>query len=108
MTNFFFYVCNSNSTFYHVVASVQFNQSIYYVDESDGKAQAVLVLSNPSSSVVTVEIIANSITAMGKQINDLSSKELRIKFFQMILIIILVHTMLNFLLDQLLLHLASC
>ena len=79
VTVLFYYVHNNNNTFYHVVANVHFNQSIYYANESDGKAQAVLVLSNPSSSVVTVEIIANSATAMGKQVNDLISKELDIK-----------------------------
>ena len=51
----------------YVVAAVYFNQSTYYVDEDDGQVQAVLVLSNPSSTDLTVEIADSSNTAMGKK-----------------------------------------
>ena len=43
-----------------------FNQSTYSVDEDDGPAQPVLVLSNPSSTVITVQVRSNDITATGE------------------------------------------
>ncbi|XP_065912235.1 neural cell adhesion molecule 1-like [Dysidea avara] len=44
---------------------VSFNQSTYSVDEDDGPAQPVLVLSNPSSTDITVQVRSNDITATG-------------------------------------------
>ena len=102
-----FILCNNNSTFYHVVTDVYFNQSTYYVNENDEEVQAVLALSNPSSSNVTVEIIVNSITAVGKQIIAFVLCSYILKFLQMLMIMILVHTLLSFPLDQLLFHLVS-
>ena len=46
--------------------SISFNQSIYSVDEDDGPAQPVLVLSNPSSTDITVQVRNNDITATGE------------------------------------------
>ena len=46
--------------------SVSFNQSTYSVDEDDGPAQPVLVLSNPSSTDITVHVRSNDITATGE------------------------------------------
>jgi len=44
---------------------VSFDQSSYSVDEDNGPAQPVLVLSNPSSINITVEVGDINITAMG-------------------------------------------
>ena len=40
-----------------VAPSVSFNQSAYSVSKGDGLVQLVLVLSNPSSIDITVEVI---------------------------------------------------
>ena len=39
---------------------------MYYVNENDGPAQPVLVLSNPSSTDITVQVRSNDITATGE------------------------------------------
>jgi len=49
----------------HVVA-VSFNQSTYSIDEDEGPAQPVLVLSNPLSTDITVQVTSNDITATGE------------------------------------------
>ena len=46
-----------------------FNQSMYNVDEDNGPAQLVLVLSNPSSSDITVQVITEDGSATGKYCN---------------------------------------
>ena len=43
-----------------------FNQSTYSVDEDDGPAQPVLVLSDPSSTNITVQVRDNAVTATSK------------------------------------------
>ena len=45
-------------TFSHVdiTITITFNQSTYNVNEDDGPAQPVLVLSNPSSTNITVQV----------------------------------------------------
>ncbi|XP_065894203.1 uncharacterized protein [Dysidea avara] len=45
--------------------SVSFNQSTYTVNEDEGPAQPVLVLSNPSSSDITVVVISSDGSATG-------------------------------------------
>jgi len=51
---------------YHlIVATVSFEQSSYKVNEYDGIVELVLVLSNPSSTDITVKVIDNGITATG-------------------------------------------
>jgi len=45
---------------------VSFNQSIYTIGEGDGSVQPVLLLSNPSSAVITVEVFSTDINALGK------------------------------------------
>lgn len=47
-------------------ATVSFNQSMYSVDEDDGEIQVVLVLSNPSTADIIVQVVDNSSTAIGK------------------------------------------
>ena len=46
--------------------SVSFSQATYSVDENNGPAQPVLVLSNPSSTDITVQVRSNNITAAGE------------------------------------------
>ena len=48
-----------------VDATVSFNQSIYNVDEDSEQAQPVILLSNPSSTDITVQVTDNSTTATG-------------------------------------------
>ena len=43
-----------------------FSQSTYSVDEDDGPAQPVLVLSNPSSSTITVQVTNTDGSATGE------------------------------------------
>ena len=55
--------------FYVLATTVMFNQSMYNVDEDDGPAQLILVLSNPSSSDITVQVITEDGSATGKYCN---------------------------------------
>ena len=48
---------------------VMFNQSMYNVDEDTGPAQLVLVLSNPSSSDITVHVVTEYGSATGEYCN---------------------------------------
>ena len=51
-------------TYYSFVAiTVTFDETTYSVDEDDGPAQPVLVLSNPSSTEITVQVSDTSGTA---------------------------------------------
>ena len=49
-----------------LVSTVSFSQSTYSVNENDGSAQPVLVLSNPSSTDITVRVRDNSNIATGE------------------------------------------
>ena len=51
---------------YLLVATISFDQLSYKVSETDGEVQGVLVLSNPSSTDITIEIVNMNIDAMGK------------------------------------------
>ena len=51
----------------YVVITVAFNQSTYSVNESSGPVQPVLVLSNPSTVNISVQLMNNDNTAIGKQ-----------------------------------------
>ena len=50
---------------YHTAATVSFNQSVYSVNENEGPVEPVIVLSNPSSTDVTVQIRERSGNATG-------------------------------------------
>ena len=50
---------------YHTAATVSFNQSMYIVIENEGPVQPVIVLSNPSSTDVTVQVTDGGGTATG-------------------------------------------
>ena len=49
-----------------IVPTVSFNQSTYSVNEDDGPAQPVLVLSNPSTTDITVQVSTSDGNATGK------------------------------------------
>ena len=52
---------------YHLLATtVMFSEIIYSVNENTGPAQPVLVLSNPSSSNITVEVLSSDGSATGE------------------------------------------
>ena len=51
---------------YVLATAVMFNQSMYNVDEDAGAAQLVLVLTNPSSSDITVQVITEDGSATGE------------------------------------------
>lgn len=55
-----------------LVGTVTFNQTTYNVSEKS-TAQIVLILSNPSSSEVTVEVFNTNKTAFGKAHADVIS-----------------------------------
>ena len=49
-----------------LATTVNFSHSAYSVNEDSGSVQPVLVLSNPSSTDITVEVFDTNITALGK------------------------------------------
>ena len=49
-----------------VVPSVKFIKTKYKVNEDDGPAQPVLVLSNPSSTDITISVFSTNRSATGK------------------------------------------
>ena len=51
---------------FFVAITVSFSQSTYSVDEDDGLVQPVLVLSNPSSTVITLKVKSKDIIATGE------------------------------------------
>ena len=51
-----------------LVATVSFEQQTYNVNEADEKVEPVLVLSNPSSTVITIEVSSTDGLATGKQL----------------------------------------
>ena len=58
--------------FYILATIVMFNQLMYNVDEDAGPAQLVLVLSNPSSSDITVQVITEDGSATGECCSSIS------------------------------------
>ena len=52
---------------YLTVATVSFNESAYSVNENEGSVQPVVVLSNPSSTDVIVQVTDEGNTATGYQ-----------------------------------------
>jgi len=55
---------------YTLVCIVSFEQAAYSVNEDAGPVQLVLVLSNPSSTDVTVELLSTDGTAIGKFVTN--------------------------------------
>ena len=56
------------ANFYLTAATVSFAQLTYNVNEDDEIVEPVLVLSNPSSSVITVQVFSTDGSATGKQL----------------------------------------
>ena len=50
---------------YHTAATVSFSQSVYTINENEGPVEPVIVLSNPSSTDVTVQVTDGGGTATG-------------------------------------------
>ena len=53
-------------TQFTIAPTTNFNQSTYNVNEDDGPAQPVLVLSNPSSTDITISVFSTDGSAIGK------------------------------------------
>ena len=49
-----------------LVVIINFDELTYNVDERSGMAQVALVLSNPLSSDLTIEVTTTDVTALGK------------------------------------------
>ena len=76
---------------------------MYNVNEGDEVVQPELILSNPSSSVITVQVNDNGTTATGK-LDQHSQQHITIMALQKVMIIILDHTWLSSLLDRPMVH----
>ena len=50
----------------NLAPTLKFNQPTYNVNEDDGPAQPVLVLSNPSSTDITISVFSTDGSATGK------------------------------------------
>ena len=85
---------------YNPGSAVRFNESMYRVIEDDELVQPALVLNNPSSSAVTVQVNDDSITATGELINIMSHK-ITLMVLQKVMIMILDHILLTSLLEPL-------
>ena len=51
-----------------IVATVNFSQSLYSVDENGGSVEIVMILSNPSPSDITVQVLNTEGSATGKSV----------------------------------------
>ena len=56
---------------YYIDTTVSFNQSRYSINENDGQARPVLVLTNPSSNEITVQVFSSDVTATGEHLTSL-------------------------------------
>ena len=54
----------------YIAPTVMFEQQIYSVDEDDGLAPPALILSNPSSTDITVQVFSTSVSATGEYYID--------------------------------------
>ena len=77
-----------------IAITVTFNQSTYSVDEDNGLVQPVLILSNPSSTDITVQVITDDNTATGEWTNiALTNNMVIVIILQKKMIMILDHMM---------------
>ena len=63
------FLLNLKNLFYcyvYVATTVKFSQSAFNVNEDSGQVQPMLVLSNPASTNITVEVFNVNVTAVGK------------------------------------------
>ena len=61
-------ICSYYAYVHLIDPTVSFEQQSYAVNENNGKVEPVLVLSNPSSSVITVQVFSTDGSATGKQL----------------------------------------
>ena len=66
MQVFCLYVYDVKCVILYIVTAVFFNQSTYSFMENDRTAEFILILSKPSSKDITVEVVNNDITAVGR------------------------------------------
>ena len=52
--------------FVYVAATISFNQSSYSIEENDGPVQIGIILSNPSSTDIMIEVLNIHEPATGK------------------------------------------
>ena len=85
--------------FYCVAIAIMFEKTTYSIDEDAGLVQPRLVLTNPSSTDISVQISVSSSdgSASGKYCKQWSNRI--INMLQEVLIMILDHTLSHFLLD---------
>jgi len=77
----------------HIAPTVIFNQSTYNVIEDDGPVQPVLVLSNPSSTDITISVFSNDESATGKDTLLPSTLKIPVYNLQEVMTTVLEHTM---------------
>jgi len=68
-------MCNDNNNL--LAATVTFERTAYSVNEGDGPAQPVLVLSNPSSTNITVQVRDTKNTATSEWSNIITKINIR-------------------------------
>ena len=49
-----------------IAIMINFSQPVYSIDEDSGEVEIQLLFSNPSSTVITVEVTSEEINATGK------------------------------------------
>ena len=49
-----------------IAIMINFSQPVYSIDENSGEVEIQLLFSNPSSTVITVEVTSEEINATGK------------------------------------------
>ena len=59
-------MCFTNTDLHLIDATVRFKQQSYIVSENDKEATLTLVLSNPSSFIVTAKVLSTGGPALGK------------------------------------------
>ena len=52
----------------YVVTTINFDKSVYSIDEVDGAIHPVLILSNPLLKTVTVKVLSTDGSAIGKKL----------------------------------------
>ena len=90
---------------YCSATTVRFERRTYSVDEDDGPAQPALILSNPSSTDITVQVLNTDGTTTGEYCSILINYNGMTNMLQEeVLIMVLDHTLSHFLLDRHVLH----
>ena len=92
-------------TIFYIDITVTFSQPIYSVDEDSGPAQTELVLSNPSSTNITIQVLNSDGSANSEYFSILINYYNNNNMLQgEVLIMVLDHTVSHFLLDRYVFH----